>query len=63
MTGAAVGDTVVAAPTPIANGIETKLLTWIAYVSAPGTVTVRVCSFSGTQDAVAQTWRVDVWKH
>lgn len=65
VTGAAVGDTVIASPEPTTNGIEDKELTWSAFVSAADTVTIRACNVNvlSTQNADTQTWRVDVWKH
>jgi hypothetical protein len=67
VTNAAVGDTVVATPTPVAGGIETLLLMWNAWVSGANTVTIRACNansiFAGSQDPANQTWRVDVWQH
>ncbi|HWZ65932.1 MAG TPA: hypothetical protein VNX65_04030 [Patescibacteria group bacterium] len=64
VTGAAVGDTVIATPTPVAGGIETLNISWNAYVSSTNTVTIRGCDvavLSGTP--ATQTWRVDVWQH
>lgn len=65
VTGAAAGDTVVATPTPVSNGVETLLLIWNAYVSSTNTVTIRACSVAtlGTQNPDSQTWRADVWQH
>lgn len=65
VTGAAVGDTVVAAPTAVAGGIETVNLTWSAHVSAADTVVIRACNptLGAINTADTQTWRVDVWKH
>lgn len=65
VTGAAVGDTVVASPTPINGGIETLTLTWNSYVSSTNTVTIRACNAGSIlgQNPANQTWRVDVWQH
>jgi hypothetical protein len=65
VTGAATGDTVYAAPTPAANGIEDLNLTWSAFVSAADTVIIRACNTQtlGAQDPDSQAWRVDIWKH
>lgn len=65
VTGATVGDTTTATPTPTTGGIETLLLNWNAYVSSSNTVTIRACSVAtlGTQNPSSQTWRVDVWQH
>ena len=65
VTGAAVGDSVTATPTPIAGGIETVNLSWNASVTATNTVTIRACNSSGSNinTANTQTWGADVWKH
>jgi len=65
VTGAAVGDTVIASPTAVASGIETLNLSWSAAVSAADTVTIRACNpTAGAIDALdTQTWRADVWQH
>ncbi len=66
VSGAAVGDTVIATPAPATNGIEDVVLPWFAYISADDTVTIRACNILGvlgvnTDDT--QSWRIDVWKH
>lgn len=66
VTGAALGDTVVATPTPVVTtGIENFSLSWNAYVWASGSVYIRACNpTAGAIDtADTQTWRVDVWQH
>jgi hypothetical protein len=63
VSGAVAGDTASATPTPVTGGIETVRMTWMAYVSAADTVTVRACSIAGTNNAAAQTYRIDVWRH
>ena len=66
VTGAAVGDTVVATPTAVSGGIETLNLPWNAYVSAANTVSIRACNNvqeDSGQNPANQTWRVDVWQH
>ncbi|MBI4691965.1 MAG: hypothetical protein HY773_00765, partial [Candidatus Terrybacteria bacterium] len=65
VTGAAVGDTVIASPTAVASGIETLNLGWSAAVTAANTVTIRACNpTAGAIDALdTQTWRADVWQH
>jgi hypothetical protein len=65
VTGAAVGDSVIAAPTATSGGIETLTLSWNAYVSSPNTVTIRACntSISLGQNPSNQTWRADIWQH
>jgi hypothetical protein len=67
VTGASVGDTVVATPTPTAGGIETRDdVTYYAFVSAADTVTIRSCEATGAgagQNPSSQTWRADVWHH
>ncbi|HSD12375.1 MAG TPA: hypothetical protein VLC10_02345, partial [Patescibacteria group bacterium] len=62
--GVVEGDTVIATPTAVAGGIETLSLSWNAYVSGADSVSIRACNPTGsTETTVAQTWRVDVWKH
>ena len=65
VTGANAGDTTVATPTPVSNGIDTASTTWNGWVSSSGTVTVRACNPTGsnTVSIAAQTWRADVWQH
>jgi len=69
VTGAALGDTVVATPTAVASGIETFTLStarfsYKAWVSAANTVTVQACNEgSSSTNIAAQTWRADVWHH
>ena len=65
VTGSLVGDTVVASPSAVANGIETTNLIWNAFVSATDTVKIRACNptNAGIDILDTQTWRVDVWKH
>lgn len=66
VTGAAVGDTVIASPQAVAGGIETVNLSWNYYVSASNTVTIKACNLLGIlgiNTADTQTWRVDVWQH
>ncbi|MBN1325495.1 hypothetical protein JW977_00740, partial [Candidatus Falkowbacteria bacterium] len=65
VTGAALGDTIIASPTPVINGIETySLLQWNYYISAIDTVIIRACNHSTSNwDPDNQTWRFDVWKH
>jgi hypothetical protein len=65
VTGAAVGDTVVATPTPVTGGIEAVDLSWSALVTATNTVTIRACNAatSAVSTPDTQTWRADVWKH
>jgi hypothetical protein len=67
VTGAAVGDTVIAAPSWVAGGtagFTNPALLWDAAVSAANTVTVNVCDWSGSAiNPVAETWRADVWHH
>ena len=65
VSGASVGDTVIASPFAVSNGIETKDLIWNAYISASNTVNIRACN--PTNDDIniidTQSWRIDVWKH
>ncbi|MFA4890446.1 MAG: hypothetical protein WC587_02310 [Candidatus Paceibacterota bacterium] len=65
VTGAAVGDTVIASPTAVASGIETINLGWSAAVTGAGVVTIRACNPTAVAiDALdTQTWRADVWQH
>lgn len=63
VTGAHVGDIVIATPTPIDGGVETLIANWNAYVSSEDTVTIRICAVKSDQDPPSQTWRVDVWQH
>ncbi len=65
ISGASVGDTVVASPTAVSNGIETKNLIWNAYASSSDTVKIRACNpTTGDINILdTQTWRVDVWQH
>ena len=66
VTGANVGDTVIATPEAISGGIETVDLIWNALVSASDTVTIRACNpltLLGVNTANTQTWRVDIWQH
>jgi hypothetical protein len=69
VTGAAVGDSVVATLTPIAGGAETFVnatshVNIKQWVSAANTVTVQECNEgSAAVNPVAQTFRVDVWRH
>ena len=66
VTDAAVGDTVVASPSPATNGIEDVNLSWSAFVSSSGTVTIRACNtqaLSAINTDDSQTWRIDVWQH
>lgn len=66
VTGANIGDTVIATPEAISGGIETVDLIWNALVSATNTVTVRACNplaLLGVNTANTQTWRVDIWQH
>jgi len=66
VTGAAVGDTVVASPSPATNGIEDVNLAWNAYVSAADTVVIRACNpqaLTAIDTDNTQTWRLDVWQH
>lgn len=65
VTGAAVGDTVVATPVARAGGIETVNLSWNATVTAANTVTIRACNTTGgsINTANTQTWRADIWQH
>lgn len=60
VANAASGDTVVATPP---STIEASLV-WSSYVSAAGTVTVRLCNFTaGGLASTDLTWRADVWQH
>ena len=65
VSGALVGDTVIASPVAVSNGMETKDLMWSAYVSASNTVKIRACN--PTNDDIniidTQSWRIDVWQH
>lgn len=67
VTGAAVGDTVIATPDgdSSATGIEDSDLSWNAYVSATNTVTIRACNPTALAIDAGndQEWRVDVWQH
>jgi hypothetical protein len=64
VTGARAGDTAIATPTAVANGIETQGANWNWWVSANDTVTIRMCADnSGSSDPPSQTWRADVWRH
>ncbi len=64
VTGTNAGDMALAAPTPVASGIETVSSTWSAWATA-NTVNIRACNDSAANitPAAAQTWRVDVWQH
>jgi hypothetical protein len=62
VTGAAVGDTVVATPDSTAGGVQTLPFNWNAWVSAVNTVSVRICALQ-TANPVAGVWRADVWHH
>jgi hypothetical protein len=64
LTGAADGDTLaMGVPNSMMN-VDVPLV-YTAWVSAPDTVTVRVCNFSGAKQKVASTGsiRIDLWKH
>lgn len=63
VTGATVGDTALATPTPTTNGVETFNISWNAYVSSADVVTIRGCAVSNNENPANQTWRVDVWQH
>ena len=66
VTGAAVGNTVIATPTAVAGGIETVSLSWNATVSSANTVLIRACNPEKLTDidtADTQTWRFDIWQH
>jgi fibronectin-binding autotransporter adhesin len=65
VTGAAVGDTVIASPTAVASGIETINLNWNSAVTAANTVTIRACNTTAfaINALDTQTWRADVWQH
>lgn len=63
VTGANIGDTVIATPTPTDGGVETLIASWNAYVSSADTVTIRICAMKEDGDPPSQTWRVDVWQH
>lgn len=66
VTGAAAGDTVIASPTPAANGIEVQNnVTWLAYASTTNVVAFKACNtgFTNSGSIASQTWRFDVWQH
>ncbi|MCW1930518.1 MAG: hypothetical protein KIH62_004375 [Candidatus Kerfeldbacteria bacterium] len=65
VTGAVVGDAVIAVPQETTSGIEDLNLSWSAYVSGSDTVTIRACSAESitSSNAGSQTWRADVWQH
>lgn len=68
VTGAAVGDTVVASPdfSSSASGIEDVNLSWSAGVSSTNSVTIRACNpqaIGAVNAGDDQEWRVDVWQH
>ncbi len=63
VTGANVGDSVVATPTATSGGAETLNMSWNAYVSSADTVTIRGCKIANNPTPANQTWRVDVWQH
>jgi hypothetical protein len=63
VTGANVGDTVMATPTSTSGGVETLDVSWNSFISSDNTVTIRICNVGNKQDPPNQTWRVDVWQH
>ena len=69
VTGAAVGDTVIATPAYVAGGTASFVtqaghLDWDASITAANTATVRVCDNTGSAtNPAAETWWVDVWHH
>ncbi|OGZ02338.1 MAG: hypothetical protein A2946_02480 [Candidatus Liptonbacteria bacterium RIFCSPLOWO2_01_FULL_53_13] len=66
VTGTSAGDTVVASPTPVTNGIETQSnMTWLAYASTTDVVAFKACNtgFTNSGAIADQAWRFDVWKH
>lgn len=66
VAGAAVGEPVVAVPTPTTNGVEDEALNWTAYVSAVDTVSIRVCNVDmnalDAENPDSQTWSVIVFQ-
>ncbi|MBF6607009.1 MAG: hypothetical protein IVW53_15705 [Chloroflexi bacterium] len=60
VTGAAVGDSVVATP----DGDPSTGVQWSAYVSAANTVTIKVGNITtASKTLTLRSWRCDVWKH
>lgn len=68
LLGAAPGDMLIASPKAVeAGGVETKPLTWNAWVTAQNSVRLRLCSpttvLDGSGDPAGQLWRFDLWKN
>jgi hypothetical protein len=63
LTGARVGDTVVAEPQST-TGVVASNVSWNAFVSANDTIKIRACNVTqGNVTPTAETWRIDVWRH